>query len=679
MSDIEYDEYEIMEVQSNKDSQFQEIESPELPESTEVTNSTVPTELVECQFSMNELIANPKTEYVIKESAGYTFSKMNGSVKYTDCPGTVEFSITTNHRETFGLFGGSRDSPVKMELTLSSKKDVSNIKFISQTPADTDEIEEKEDKEEKDESMPNVRVITFNCLQWREFTISADVDYEWKLRPLIDVQFTFSSKFKPDFLQIVKQLKTNELKSTIKRKLNNTLQRIYVDQLKKDGNYYCNELRTAKDRINHLNVELSQMREYMNTVEDDCETTHKRFMTIDVKYKSQLAELTNLKNELNRMKFLKEFYVNETKISKDKCLTLTSYISDLTTKKNEECDKLKNEHTDLTEKYDNLNKIHDELKEKYENLTYKYEDMTNEYEKEYYNLLKSGECVTDELNELKYDYELKVADYESLKTEYKDELNYANEKYDSLETEHNQLLDDFESLDNDFDELEDDYFDLKDKYTKLKNKQSEIDDGIDELDEIDEQDKQANNVETLNKINNEMAVEIDQLKSEVKRLKHLEKDINNYKKLAEQQYDKIKNLEIQAVDINQANNEKNKTLKEQVTFLESDNKYLKDVLFKVQQDYKNMKNKKNGEAWTYETKIIELKEEIASLKKKRIHKKTLEEDIIGFSKRSADIISWGKSIWCPNNEIDFFKKEVEIFSNDILDYFRNKLELDTSG
>ena len=60
--------------------------------------------------------------------------------------------------------------------------------------------------------------------------------------------------------------------------------------------------------------------------------------------------------------------------------------------------------------------------------------------------------------------------------------------------------------------MEDDYFDLKDKYTKLKNKQSEIDDGIDELDEIDEQDKQANDVETLNKRNNEMAVEIDQLK-----------------------------------------------------------------------------------------------------------------------------------------------------------------------
>ena len=63
--------------------------------------------------------------------------------------------------------------------------------------------------------------------------------------------------------------------------------------------------------------------------------------------------------------------------------------------------------------------------------------------------------------------------------------------------------------------------------------------------------------------------------------------------MAEQQYDKIKNLEKQAVD-KITNNEKNKTLKEQVTFLESDNKYLKDVLFKVQQDYKNLKNKKNG-------------------------------------------------------------------------------------
>ena len=206
---------------------------------------------------------------------------------------------------------------------------------------------------------------------------------------------------------------------------------------------------------------------------------------------------------------------------------------------------------------------------------------------------------------------------------------------------------------------------MKSKYTKLKDKQATIDDGID--DGIVER-------------NNEMTIEIEKLKSEVARLRHLDVDTYNYKNLAERQYDKIKNLEKKVADINQAKNENNETLKEQVTFLESDNKYLKNVLFKLQQDYKNLKSKSNGEAWTYESTIVKLKEEVAFLKKKRVHKKKIEEDINDFNTRSNDMINWYKNNRMHHtNEFVQFQKETEFLINDVLDYFRHTFTLDKSG
>ena len=122
MSDIETDEYEIMDIPVKDDSNISNNESAESAESTEI---------VDYEFSMNDFMTNPKTEYVIRESAEHTFSNMTGHVKYIDCPGEVAFNITTNYWVTGGLFGSSRESPVKMELTLSSNKDVSNVKFMT--------------------------------------------------------------------------------------------------------------------------------------------------------------------------------------------------------------------------------------------------------------------------------------------------------------------------------------------------------------------------------------------------------------------------------------------------------------------------------------------------------------------------------------------------------------------
>ena len=66
----------------------------------------------------------------------------------------------------------------------------------------------------------------------------------------------------------------------------------------------------------------------LNTVED-CEKS--TIMTVEL---IRLANrLTEMKNKLNRMKFLKEFYYTETKKYNEKCLNLTTYISDLTNKR----------------------------------------------------------------------------------------------------------------------------------------------------------------------------------------------------------------------------------------------------------------------------------------------------------------------------------------------------------
>ena len=51
-------------------------------------------------------------------------------------------------------------------------------------------------------------------------------------------------------------MKNNELKSASKRRFNVALQKIYIEKLKKDGNYYCEELQSAKDRIHNLNIDL---------------------------------------------------------------------------------------------------------------------------------------------------------------------------------------------------------------------------------------------------------------------------------------------------------------------------------------------------------------------------------------------------------------------------------------
>ena len=54
------------------------------------------------------------------------------------------------------------------------------------------------------------------------------------------------------------------------------LQKIYVDQLKKDGNYYCSELRKAKESIATLNSNLKNSEDRISYLEEDCESAYIR-------------------------------------------------------------------------------------------------------------------------------------------------------------------------------------------------------------------------------------------------------------------------------------------------------------------------------------------------------------------------------------------------------------------
>ena len=169
-----------------------------------------------------------------------------------------------------------------------------------------------------DEENTNFRVITFTYSKNEHFAIKTDLAYSWTLRTLNDSEFNVELTYEPDFFQIVKNLKNNELKSASKRRFNTALQKIYVEQLKKDGNYYCEELKTAKDRIHNLNINLNETREQVENLQSECESAYSRKEATLIKQRSSLQEIKDLKGKLSRMSFLKDYYTSETKIAKDK-------------------------------------------------------------------------------------------------------------------------------------------------------------------------------------------------------------------------------------------------------------------------------------------------------------------------------------------------------------------------
>ena len=280
MSDIESEEYEIMDFpELSGEEAVEEDESDESDESDELdetateqetpasTKSVLPHSVI-CEYTIGDIVKNPNKSYTFSTSE-YCDNILNltGEVDGRECPGFTRFTL---HNKNWV-------SNAKMELTLTlnnttnSKNvaDSSLLAFENGLPngvsVETDDI---------DEENTNFRVITFTYSKNEHFAIKTDLAYSWTLRTLNDSEFNVELTYEPDFFQIVKNLKNNELKSASKRRFNTALQTIYVEQLKKDGNYYCEELKTAKDRIHNLNIDLQETREQVEDIASECESAY---------------------------------------------------------------------------------------------------------------------------------------------------------------------------------------------------------------------------------------------------------------------------------------------------------------------------------------------------------------------------------------------------------------------
>ena len=405
MSDIESEEYEIMDFPElsgvETDETDTEQETPASPK------SVLPHSVI-CEYTIRDIVENPSESYTFSTSE-YCDNILNltGEVDGRECPGFTRFTLRNKNWV----------SSAKMELTLTlnntknSKNviDTSLLAFENGLPngvsVETDDI---------DEENTNFRVITFTYSKNEHFAIKTDLAYSWTLRTLNDSEFNVELSYEPDFFQIVKNLKNNELKSASKRRFNTALQKIYVEQLKKDGNYYCEELKTAKDRIHNLNIDLNEAREQVENLQSECESAYSLKEATLIKQRSYLQEIKDLKGKLSRMSFLKEYYTSETKIAKDKREFAEKQLKEIEEERDElqeERDELQEERGELQEERDELQEERDELQEERDEL----QEERDELQEERDELQEERDELQKKLNGSRIKYDKIKIRYKSLK------------------------------------------------------------------------------------------------------------------------------------------------------------------------------------------------------------------------------------------------------------------------
>ena len=651
MSDIESEEYEIMD--------FPELPGAEAVEAVEAVEASViystdteqesppsPKAIlphsVMCEYTIRDIVETPQTSYVFSTSEYCdNIKELTGEVNCRECPGFTRFTLCNKN--------WVRIARMELTLTLNRDKNTKNTKntkniadasllvFDNDLPngvsVETDDI---------DEENTEFRVITFTYSKNEHFAIKTDLAYSWTLRTLNDSEFNVELTYEPDFFQIIKNLKNEELKSASKRRFNNALQKIYVEQLKTDGNYYCEELKTAQDRIHNLNVDLNEAREQVENLQNECESAYSRKEATLIKQRSTLQELKKLKDEFNRMKFLKEFYTSETKIAKDKRIFAEKNLKEIT----KERDELKEERDELKEERDELKEERDELKKELNGSRIKYDKIKKRY------------------NELEDECDSLDAEVEEVRR-INDELTFEKER----------------AWESEFEELKSRNNELEEKLELMEEQQAEYDEELDELDELKCNNEQLKEkLELMEEQQAEYEETINNQVSSIKSLDTISKDVDIYKDLAK----KYKaNLELKDRDIEnlediitEYKNELNKPIKyrEEVKSLKADNSYLKTELVRLKQEYKKLNNKSNNFKWSSESDVKNLKKEIAYLKGKRINKKKIEIDICDFHKRGYDMLDWYKhGSGNYTNEFIQFQKETEFLFNDVLNYFKSTL------
>jgi chromosome segregation ATPase len=651
MSDIESDEYEIMDVPELPGTEASVIDECDTDqESTPSPKSILPHSVL-CKYTIRDIVESPNTSYTFSTSE-YCDNILNltGEVDGRECPGFTRFTLRNKNWVS--------NAKMELTLTLNNTKNSKNVAdssllaFENGLPngvsVETDDI---------DEENTNFRVITFTYSKNEHFAIKTDLAYSWTLRTLNDSEFNVELTYEPDFFQIIKNLKNNELKSASKRRFNTALQKIYVEQLKKDGNYYCEELKTAKDHIHNLNIDLHETREQVEDIASECESAYLCKKSALIKQRSSLDEIKDLKGKLNRMTFLKEFYICETKIAKDKREFAEKQLKEIEVERDElqeERDELQEERDELQEERDELQEERDELQEE-----------------------------RDELQAERDELEVERDELQAERDELEVELNGSRIKYDKIKRRYNELEVEFDGLDAELEEVRRRNDELREDLALAEEQYS--DDSVDsvELEELKSRnDELEEKLELMVEIQVAHEQTIDTQTSTIKSMELISKDLTVYKDLAK----KYKtNLELKERDIenledlvNEYKNELNKPIKyrENVKSLKADNSYLKAEVGRLKREYKKLNNQSNHTKWSNEDIVKNLKNEIVYLKRKRINKTKIENDINDFHKRGSDMLNWYTNNRNNHtNEFIQFQNETEFLFNDVLNYFKKTLIL----
>jgi chromosome segregation ATPase len=644
MSDIESEEYEIMDFPETPDNsetsdksveitkedfvtmdEVEHVESSTIPSSPSPSPSCVLPHSIICDYGIKDIVETPKLSYVFSTSEYCDNIKdLTGEVNGQECVGLT----------CFELYNNNWVSNAKMELTLTLNRAKMTKTHVRDNVKDSsglifDNTSVSVDTDDVDDENVDFRVITFTYSKNGHFTIATDSVYNWTLRTLNSSEFDLKLSYEPDFFQIIKNLKNSELKTASNRRFNTALQKIYIDQLKKDGDYYCDELKTAKSRIHNLNIDLKQAENQVEYLENECESSNARKTATQMKHKSALHELKDLRGKLNRMKFLKDYYCSETKIAKNKRAFAEQNLEKLEqTHKTFQIghDTLEIEYTDLEDKYTELkNKIH--------------------------NLKQSKDCLEDT--------------YVELDGEYKE----LKETYMKLKDTHllleNTLTTQGEKIEDEFDE-----------YTEMVEQLQEFKNQIRLMTEKCElyQETLKTQTSTIEMYSDTLETQKSTIESITASTNH---SITKYKTHIELKDRDIENLEDIIIEYKEELNKPTK-YREDVKNVKADNNYLKNELNKLKLKYHNLKNAQNNSTWANQDVIENLKKEIAYLKGKRINKKLIEDDIGDFHRRGYDMIDWYK-----NNRVNHtpefiqFQNETELLFNDVLNYFKSTFSLDT--
>lgn len=610
MSDIESEEYEIMDFPEPPGTEAEDVsvinENDTDQESTQSPKTVLPHSVL-CEYTIRDIVESPNTSYTFSTSEYCdNIKELTGEVDGRECPGFTRFTLRNQNWVS--------NAKMELTLTLNNTKNSKNITdasilvFENEHPngvsVETDDI---------DEGNTNFRVITFTYSKNEYFAIKTDLAYSWTLRTLNDSEFNVELTYEPDFFQIIKNLKNNELKSASKRRFNDALQKIYVEQLKKDGNYYCEELKASKDRIHNLKIDLKEATDQVANLQNECESAYSRKEAALIKQQSSLDEINVLKDKLNRMGFLKEYYTSETKIAKDKREFAEKQLKET----EEERNRLKKELNGSRIKYDRIKTRYEELEDEYDDLETVLEEVRRKND-----VILDELALVEEQGILNKDYDLvELEELETLKSR-NNELEKRLGLMEDQQIEYKQTIDEQASTIKSMETTSKDltmYKDLAKKYKatlELKERDIEnLEDIVNEYkNELNKPIKYRENIKSLKADNSYLRTELIRLKQEYKKLNN----ISNHTKWSNE--DIIKDLKKEIAylkgkrvnkkkienDINDFHkrgydmldwyrNNRNNHTNEFVQFQNETEFLLNDVLNYFKMTFTQYKNKKNGQ------------------------------------------------------------------------------------